>query len=101
MGCLIDEIYDAIDYYAKNKKLKKIKIKFKYREPFDGYYKERCFTPKQIAKRLANNGFENVFYIAPVNYRLRKYYNFFSNSLINRIFQKLLFTKYFVWAYKK
>lgn len=101
MGCLIDDIYETVDFYAEFGKLKKCKIKFKYRNPKDGYYHERYFTPKHIAKRLENQGFENTFYIAPVNYRLRKYYKFLNIFLVNRIFQKLLFKKYYVLGYKK
>lgn len=101
MGCLKSEILDVIDYYLENKKLKEIKIKFKYRNAENGYYKERYFTPKQIKKRLESHGFKDIYYIAPVNYRLRRFYKFFNNSIVNKIFQKLLFKKYFVWGYKK
>ena len=101
MGCLTNEICEILDNYVEQGKIKKVNIKFRYRNPENGYYKERYFTPKQIKKRLENHGFERILYIAPVNYRLRRFYKFFNNSFVNYIFRKILFKKYFVWGYKK
>jgi ubiquinone/menaquinone biosynthesis C-methylase UbiE len=105
IGLLEHEIRDAVKKVKESngilpKEFQELKIDFKYRDPYTGYYFERLFSPKEIRKIMGDHGFINITSKSPIHYKVSPLKIFLTTISLNKLFSKVFLYKYYIWGEK-